>query len=59
MDSQTGAGQTGSKKNKGGSRKNKSRKYGRNKEKCARYRLLIGKPNGPGQPGNKAGRNKG
>lgn len=33
--------------------KNKKRKYGRNRAKCARYRLRVGKPNGPGQPGNK------
>lgn len=34
-------------------------KYGRNRIKCERYRNRIGKPNGPGQPGNKAGRNAG
>lgn len=45
--------------------KNKKRKkekgvtknYGRNKIKCERYRRLIGKPNGPGAPGNKRGKN--
>lgn len=30
-----------------------SRKYGRNRRKCETYRRRIGKPNGPGQPGNK------
>lgn len=34
-----------------------ARKYGRNSDKCERYRRRVGKPNGPGQPGNKAGRN--
>ncbi len=33
-------------------------KYGRMKDKCAEYRRKIGKPRGPGVPGNKAGRNK-
>lgn len=32
---------------------NKNKKYGRNRAKCARYRSRVGKPNGPGQPGNK------
>lgn len=27
-------------------------------DKHARYRALIGRPNGPGQPGNKSGKNK-
>lgn len=36
----------------------KNRKHGRNTDKCARYRARIGKPNGPGKPGNKAGKNK-
>lgn len=36
----------------------KTRKYGRNKVKCERYRQRIGKPRGPGVPGNKAGKNK-
>lgn len=35
-----------------------SRKYGRNREKCERYRRLIGKPRGPGKPGNKSGKNR-
>lgn len=35
-----------------------AKKYGRNRDKCAAYRQRVGKPNGPGQPGNKAGRNK-
>jgi len=35
-----------------------SRKYGRNKVKCGLYRLRVGKPNGPGMPGNKSGRNR-
>jgi hypothetical protein len=30
-----------------------SRKYGRNREKCKRYRNRVGKPNGPGQDGRK------
>ena len=41
-------GRTGGKKN---------RKYGRNKLKCESYRRRVGKPNGPGVPGNKAGKN--
>lgn len=52
MDSQIGGQQPGSKK-AGKSRKNKKRKYGRNKIKCAAYRIRVGKPNGPGQPGTK------
>jgi hypothetical protein len=36
----------------------KHRKFGRNAKKCEAYRRRVGKPNGPGQPGNKAGRNK-
>lgn len=39
-------------KEKGGG----TRKYGRNRVKCARYRVRVGKPNGPGQPGNKTRR---
>jgi hypothetical protein len=39
-------------------KKNKARKYGRNKVKCQRYRRNVGKPNGPGKAGNKAGKNK-
>lgn len=35
-----------------------SRKYGRNKTKCEHYRNHVGKPNGPGQPGQKAGHGK-
>jgi hypothetical protein len=31
----------------------KNRKFGRNKIKCERYRARVGKPRGPGQPGNK------
>lgn len=31
-------------------------KYGRNKKTCEAYRRRVGKPNGPGQPGNKAGK---
>jgi hypothetical protein len=34
--------------------KRSGKKVGRNKDKCAAYRARIGKPNGPGQPGNKA-----
>jgi hypothetical protein len=36
----------------------KQRKYGRNKQKCERYRSRVGKPRGPGEPGNKSGKNK-
>jgi hypothetical protein len=32
---------------------------GRNKAKCERYRQNRGKPNGPGNGGNKSGKNKG
>lgn len=28
-----------------------TKKYGRNRAKCLRYRNRVGKPNGPGQPG--------
>lgn len=41
-----------SEKKKGG-----SKKYNRNRVKCARYRNRVGKPNGPGKDGNKSGRN--
>lgn len=41
-----------------GRKKGKSHKIGRNKIKCAAYRERVGKPNGPGKPGNKAGRNR-
>ena len=53
--------QVGSKKDvkKRSSKKNKKRKIGRNKVKCAAYRLRVGKPRGPGVSGNKSGRNKG
>jgi len=30
-----------------------SGKYGRNRLKCQRYRIRVGKPNGPGQSGDK------
>lgn len=46
------------KSHKGSKRSHKNRKYDRNKKKCEKYRAFIGKPNGPGQPGNKAGKNK-
>lgn len=36
----------------------KNRKFGRKKAACERYRARVGKPNGPGRPGNKAGKNK-
>lgn len=36
---------------------NKNRKYGRGRKKGERYRSRIGKPLGPGVPGNKAGKN--
>lgn len=45
----------GNKKNRGGK---KARKYGRNLVKCARYRSRVGKPRGPGVPGNKRGKKK-
>lgn len=42
--------------------KNKKRggtkKYGRNRVKCAEYRRRVGKPRGPGVPGNKSGKGK-
>lgn len=47
------------KKSKKGAKSSKThRKWGRNKLKCERYRAKVGKPNGPGQSGNKAGKNK-
>jgi hypothetical protein len=46
----------GQQKSKRQDKKNKKAKYGRNLKKCAKYRARVGKPNGPGQPGNKAGR---
>jgi hypothetical protein len=47
------------KKHRKGAKSSKThRKWGRNEAKCARYRSRVGKPNGPGQPGNKAGKNK-
>lgn len=39
-------------------KRQKGRKIGRNKRKCERYRARVGKPNGPGKPGNKSGHNK-
>lgn len=38
-------------------RKKGNRKAGRNKKKGEAYRARVGKPNGPGRPGNKAGKN--
>lgn len=35
------------------------RKYGRNKTKCAVYRERVGKPNGPGEKGQKSHHNSG
>lgn len=32
------------------------KKHGRNQVKCQRYRTRVGKPRGPGQPGNKTGK---
>lgn len=52
---------TGSKadqKNKRRREGKKHRKWDRNRFKCERYRKRVGKPNGPGEPGNKAGKNK-
>lgn len=40
------------------SKTNKNRKYGRNLNRCARYRIRVGKPLGRGVPGNKRGKNK-
>jgi hypothetical protein len=37
--------------------KAKGRKIGRDRKKGESYRARIGKPLGPGVPGNKAGRN--
>lgn len=37
---------------------NKNRKYGRNKDKCARYRSRVGKPLGKGVSGNKLGKKR-
>lgn len=34
------------------------RKFGRNGEQCALYRARVGKPLGPGVPGNKSGKRK-
>lgn len=34
------------------------RKRNQKVDKYARYRQFVGKPNGPGKPGNKAGKNK-
>jgi hypothetical protein len=42
-----------SKKRKGG-----QAKIGRNRDKCAEYRRRVGKPRGPGVPGNKSGKNR-
>lgn len=38
--------------------KKRLRKGGRNETRYAKYRLRVGKPNGPGRPGNKSGKNK-
>lgn len=35
-----------------------TKKYERNRVKCAKYRSRVGKPNGRGVPGNKRGKNK-
>lgn len=43
-----------SRRDKGGG----SKKYGRNLAKCQAYRGVIGKPNGPGALGKKAGRHR-
>jgi hypothetical protein len=45
---------TSKKKQKGAGTK----KFDRNRTKCARYRARVGKPNGKGVPGNKRGKNK-
>lgn len=34
-----------------------TKKYDRNRVKCAKYRARVGKPRGRGVPGNKAGHN--
>lgn len=36
----------------------KNRKHRRNKDKCESYRRRVGKPNGPGKAGAKAGKNR-
>lgn len=36
---------------KGHKRSGSDDKHGRNRRKCADYRRRVGKPNGPGQPG--------
>lgn len=36
-----------------------TKKYNRNRAKCARYRNRVGKPRGIGVQGNKSGRNAG
>jgi hypothetical protein len=46
------------KSKKGAKSSKKHRKWGRNELKCERYRNRVGKPNGPGKPGNKSGKNK-
>lgn len=38
--------------------KNRLSKGGRNEKRYKRYRIFVGKPNGPGEPGNKSGKNK-
>jgi hypothetical protein len=41
----------------GGDKKNKNKKYGRNRTRCLTYRMRVGKPHGRGMPGNKRGKN--
>ena len=42
----------------GGDKKNKNKKYGRNRERCLKYRMRVGKPRGRGMKGNKRGKNR-
>lgn len=48
----------GSRKKKRKEKGSGTKKYDRNRVKCAKYRSRVGKPNGRGKPGNKRGRNK-
>lgn len=43
---------------KGIPRKSSRRRLGMKRDKYAAYRARVGKPNGPGQPGNKKGRGR-
>jgi hypothetical protein len=43
---------------KGVPRKSTRRKMGDKRDKYAAYRTRVGRPNGPGQPGNKKGKGR-